>query len=382
MDKETAKTQEEYKENSRILEKTLENPKKIFLIAAVVSLLIFFMIGGLILFNSNTGQTGKTFNSKLSTVNPSPTPSPFQEMTIPYLRLRPYESSLGKLNQATETTSYIGYLASYDSDGLRVNGYLTIPKGDPSAGSGQVRPIGGWPAIIFVHGYIPPASYQTLVNYSPYVDYLASNGFVVFKIDLRGFGSSEGEASGAYYSSDYIVDVLNARAALQVSDFVDPDKIGLWGHSMAGNVVLRSFAARPEIPVAVIWAGAVYSYSDWKKYGINDGSYRAPENISEHQKGRKELYAAHGEFNTDSPFWKKVVATNYLKELKGAIQLNHAVDDTVVDIGFSRDLNSLLDKTRVPHELNEFTFGGHNFTGVTFNNAMQNTVEFFKKYLE
>lgn len=304
----------------------------------------------------------------------TPTPFPFQELTVPYLRSRAYKSSLGDLALVSENASYRSYLTSYDSDGYQVNGLLTIPAGD--------QPIGGWPAIIFIHGYIPPTQYQTLERYTDYIDYLARNGFVVFKIDLRGHGQSEGEPGGGYYSSDYIVDTLNARAALQSSDFVDPDKIGLWGHSMAGNVVLRSMAARPDIPASVIWAGAVYTYENQRKYGINDNSYRTPSNQPQRIRRRQELFDKYGSPSAQSEFWQQVAPTNYLSDLKGAIQVNHSVDDDVVNIGYSRDLMDLLDKTAVPHELHEYASGGHNISGVSFNEAMQDTVSFFQKYLK
>ena len=42
----------------------------------------------------------------------------------------------------------------------------------------------------------------------------------------------------------------------------------MWGHSMAGNLVLRAMLIEPEIKAGVIWAGAVYSYDDFAKYGI------------------------------------------------------------------------------------------------------------------
>ena len=74
--------------------------------------------------------------------------------------------------------------------------------------------------------------------------------------------------------------------------------------------------------------------------------------------------------------------TNFLQDLKGAIQIDHALDDPVVDIGYSRDLIKLLDNTNVPHELKEYENGGHNISGNSFNQAMQNTVNFFTKYLE
>ena len=319
-----------------------------------------------------------------SNPTPAPTPFPFQELTIPDLRTREYQSKLGGLEKVSENASYVSYLTSYTSDGLKINGLLTQPKND--------KPEGGYPAIIFVHGYIPPNSYQTLTRYIDHVDFLARNGFVVFKVDLRGHGDSEGEPGGAYYSNEYIIDVLYAHAALQNSDFlteqtkreqlINPKKIGLWGHSMAGNVISRALAAKPDIPAIVIWAGAVYTYKDLSEYGIQDSSYQPQPSDQERQKKRQQLRELYGDPKDGNPFWEKVAMTNYLTDIKGAIQLNHAVDDNVVSIGYSRNFNSILDKTKIPHELHEYPSGGHNIIGSSFTSAMQNTVDFFKKYLE
>lgn len=314
-------------------------------------------------------------NNQPSIVNSSvsPTPFPFQEMTIPYLRARSYDSRIQLIVERASTSGYQSTYVSYESDGDTVYGQLTTPFAP--------KPKDGWPAIIFVHGYIPPKNYQTFVNYSSYVDYLASQGFVVFKIDLRGHGQSEGEPGGAYYSSDYVVDVLNAYSALQKHEFVNPEKIGLWGHSMGGNVVSRALGAKPDIPAVVIWAGAVYTYSDFSEYSIEDNSYQPPSEDSPARQKRNEMFERYGVFDPNSDFWKQVPMTNYLGDIKGAISLNHSVDDDVVDIGYSRNFNQVLNKTNIPHELNEYQSGGHNISGSAFNQAMEKTVEFFNKYL-
>lgn len=346
----------------------------------IPSAVALFLIVTVIIFFNKTGQrAAESQSGKLSgQINPSiaPDPSPFlfEELTIPYLRNREYKSTLGESKKNYETTSYIAYLTSYNSDGLKINGLLTEPKGE--------KPVEGWPAIVFIHGYIQPSLYKTTQNYYDYVDYLAKNGYVVFKIDLRGHGESEGEAGGAYYSGDYIIDVLNAYSALQNSGFVNPEKIGLWGHSMAGNVVLRALAVKPEIPAASIWSGAVYTYKDFAEYGIADGSYRPPADQTARQQRRKLLMDTYGEPKDGNPFWNLVAATNYLSEFKSAIQLNHAVSDDVVDIGYSRGLNGILDKTNITHQLNEYSSGGHNISGSSFVSAMQSTVKFFNEFLK
>jgi dipeptidyl aminopeptidase/acylaminoacyl peptidase len=315
-----------------------------------------------------------------NTVKPTPTLMPAYDLTIPYLRSRRYTSNLGSLEKVSDYETYSSYLTSYTSDGLKINGLLTRPRG--------AEPVGGWPGIVFVHGYIPPNQYQTLGQpYSAYVDYLARNEFVVFKIDLRGHGTSQGQARGGYYSSDYVVDTLNAYAALESADYVNPNKIGLWGHSMAGNTLLRAFAVRPTIPAVVIWAGAGYTYVDLSEYGLHDASYQPqprPTGSTESARPRNTNQARqiYGDPRNGNPFWKLVAATNYLNDLKGAIQLDQATDDETVSIKYNQNLNTLLNATSVVHEFNEFPSGGHNISGENFTTAMEKTVGFFNTYLK
>ena len=342
-----------------------------FAIAVSILITVFAVFG--------YAYNGKLPQSRSQIININSTPVvqeniQFKELTIPYLRSREYKSTLGTREKYQDKSNYTSYLTSYNSDGLKINGLLTIPKGDV--------PSGGFPAIVFVHGYIAPSIYETTNKYVDYVDYLAKNGFVVFKIDLRGHGDSDGEAGGAYYSSDYVVDTLNAYSALQSSDFVNPKNIGLWGHSMAGNVTFRSFVAKQNIPALVVWAGAGYTYSDLLDYRIMDNSYRAPEQTTERAKKRQLLRDAHGDFSPESSFWKQVVPTNYLDGVKGAVLLEHSTDDNVVSVQYSRNLNNILNNTSIRHGFDEYTSGGHNLTGPSFVKAMQKTVDFYNQNLK
>lgn len=305
----------------------------------------------------------------------APTPFPLEEITIPALRKRQYNSELKEITQYQTNQTYTSFIAYYLSDAYKVNALLTKPNGS--------MPLGGWPAIVFVHGYIPPNQYETTTRYTAYIDYLASQGFVVLKIDLRGHGTSEGKAGGAYYSADYVIDTLNAYAALQKSSFVNPGKIGLWGHSMAGNTVLRSFAVRPTIPAVVIWAGVGYTYEDIQRYHIQDASYqRTASSSTTPAIRRNSVTQLYGEPNLNNTFWKQLAPVSYLNDLKGAIQLHHAVDDETVNVGYSRDLNALLGKTKVEHEYFEYSYGGHNIADPSFQSAIERTAKFYKTQLE
>lgn len=343
-------------------------------IAVLLILLVTFLIfSSAFFFLSEQKGAGESKIANLPAFNPTPTPFPFNELTVPYLRSRDYKSELGNLSPISENSEYQSFTTSYTSDNLKINGLLTKPKGE--------MPQSGWPAIIFVHGYIPPASYRTTQNYASYTDYFSRNGFVVFKIDLRGHGESEGESGGAYYSSDYIVDVLSAHSALQSSDFVKSGSIGLWGHSMAGNVVMRSLAAKPDIKAIVIWAGAVYTYVDFAEFGISDASYQTPADNNERAQRRQRIRDLYGEPSRDSEFWKAVAPTSFLGDIEGAVQIHHAVNDNIVDIRYSRNLNNLLDGAQIDNEFYEYNDGGHNLTGSSFNTAMERSVRFFRETL-
>ena len=159
------------------------------------------------------------------------------ELTIAALLQRQIDGSPITIEQQLENgANYARYIASYISEGNKIYGLLTVPFGDP--------PEGGFKAIVFNHGYIPPAQYRTTERYVAYVDALARSGFVVFKIDLRGFGNSEGEPEGSYFSPAYTIDAISALKSLQTLDYVDPDGIGMWGHSMAGNLGAARHAGR------------------------------------------------------------------------------------------------------------------------------------------
>ena len=302
-------------------------------------------------------------------------------ISIKKLRSKVIESDLYKIEEKLSNGSnYERYIVSYKSEGEKVYALLTIPF--------ESKPEGGFPAIIFNHGYIPPKNYSTTGNYASYVDYLARNGFVVFKIDMRGHGKSEGLATGSYFSSTYTIDLISALKSLQKSDVVNPERIGVWGHSMSGNLVLRSMLVNEDIKAGVIWAGAVFSYEDFGKYRISDSSYMARPSIQvashpnrdtnpEIQKLREDSK----NINFSSDYWKAISLTQNINYLKSPIQIHHAVDDYVVNVGYSRDLEKVLKDSLKNYEYFEYSSGGHNISGFNFTQAMERTVEFFKKNL-
>ena len=199
---------------------------------------------------------------------------------------------------------------------------------------------------------------------------------------MRGFGESEGEPTGSYFSPGYTIDTIAALKSLQTLDFVDPEGIGVWGHSMAGNILLRAMLIEPAIRAGVIWAGAVYSYDDFTQYAIDDPSYNpAAAAQSPGRRIGQQLRETYGQPDTAEPFWAAVSLTKHIDLLEAPLQLHHAVNDDVVNIGYSSDLASALAAANKVYEFYQYDGGGHNINSPYFEEAMQRTIEFFQEHL-
>lgn len=302
-----------------------------------------------------------------------------EEITIDYLRnLEIAGSEIIFRERLPDGSNYQRHLVSYLSEGHQIYGLLTIPHGDP--------PEGGYQAVVFNHGYIPPAAYRTTERYETYVNYLARSGLVVFKIDYRGHGNSQGEPAGAYFSPGYTIDSVSALKSLQRLDFINPQGIGMWGHSMAGNLVLRAMLIEPDVQAGVIWSGAVYSYEDFVKYGISDSSYHPPPTPEDpettgYRRKSREIFDRYGRPDLGVEYWRAVSLTENIEFLNSPLQLHHAEDDPVVNIGYSFDLVEVLQRSDKDYEFFIYEDGGHNMISPNFDQAMLRTVDFFRDNL-
>lgn len=268
--------------------------------------------------------------------------------------------------------NYRRYYAYYLSEGLKIYALLTIPNGAP--------PEGGFPAIVFNHGYIPPNVYRTTERYLAYVDQLARAGFVVFRIDYRGHDRSEGEATGAYGNPGYQVDVLNAVSSLKQHPNVNPEKIGMWGHSMGGYLTLRAMVISDDIKAGVIWAGVVASYPEMLYNWRRTGSF-TPSPSSTGRGWRSGWIDQYGTPEQNPVFWDSVSANSYLTDLSGPLQLHHGTNDDDVPVEFSIRLAEQARAVNQTADLYIYEGDNHNISGF-FSTAMNRTIEFFNTYLK
>jgi len=307
-----------------------------------------------------------------STNTPTPTPTP-NPLDVEWMRKQSYPGSDITIEQELPRGSdYRQYIASYLSDGLKIHGLLTIPDGE--------KPATGWPAIIFNHGFIPPNIYRTTERYVAYVAAIARSGYVVFKPDYRGHGSSEGEATGGYASPAYTVDVLNALASVKKLPDVDPNRLGMWGHSMGGMVTLRSMVISQDIKAGVIWGGVVASYPDL----LTKWPHPRSEVIATPVAGRRwrtEFIATYGTPEENPDFWNSISPITYVSDISGPVQLDHSTTDEEVPIAFSESLDQALIKAGKTVEFYQYPGDNHNIAN-NFSLAMQRSIAFFDKYVK
>lgn len=317
------------------------------------------------------------------TLTPSPTPTPTRTptstptphpLTIAWLRSQTFPGSEVTIEETLSPgANYHRYLASYRSEGLKIYALLTVPYGE--------RPPTGWPVVIFNHGYIPPAQYRTTERYVAYVDGFAQHGYIVFRSDYRGHGNSEGVARGGYGSPDYTVDVLNAVAAMRAYPDADPDRIGMWGHSMGGYITLRAMVAEQEIKAGVIWAGVVASYQDLLARWRRPTTGLSPSPTPRPRSWRSGLVEIFGSPADNPAFWDSISANSFLADLSGPVQLHHGTADASVPVDFSETLYDQIQSAGGVAEFYAYPGDDHNIS-ISFSLAMQRSIVFFDKYLK
>lgn len=267
------------------------------------------------------------------------------------LRDREYRGGKIEIEETlTSQNGYTGYIFSYPSDGLKIYGRMNIPEGN-----------GPFPVIILNHGYFNQSSFSPGDGTQTMADILVRNGYLTLAPDYRGFGKSENDVDGSRgHNPNYAIDVLNLLASVPNFQKADNKRIGMWGHSMGGEVSLRTVEATDKIKAVVLWAPT---------------STNPSENSSFYGRNRRVTPSSGRDDGA-------VSSENDLGFITAPISLHQGLSDTEVDPEWSKRLNEVLESEGKTVEYFEYPGQDHNFRNLGWDVVSKRTVDFFDKYLK
>ncbi len=267
-----------------------------------------------------------------------------------------------EINQADLVESSVIRYESFD--GLEIPSILYKPKGADAE-----NPV---PALVLVHG--GPGG-QSETGYDAEVQHLVNHGYAVLAANNRG---SEGYGKTFYHlddrrhGEDDLEDIVMARTYLESLDWVDKDKIGIWGGSYGGYMVMAALAFRPEafeVGVNVFgvtnWIRTLSSIPDWW------------------EAARQEIYDELGDPTTDdAERLHRISPLFHAKNITKPVLIVQGANDPRVLQVESDEMVAAVRKNNVPVEYVLFPDEGHGFikrrNRVTASEAY---LAFLNKYL-
>ncbi|MFH1762866.1 MAG: alpha/beta fold hydrolase [Gemmatimonadota bacterium] len=192
---------------------------------------------------------------------------------------------MASLTQTNGGTVRIRDVQFVGPGGIVQNARLYVPKGVTSQNLA--------PGIVAIHGYIN--THETQAGFA--IEF-ARRGYVVLAADQTGHGLSDPPSGANGFGGP------PALAFLRTLDIVDPNNIGLEGHSMGGWAVLAAAAAMPD------------GYSSIVLEGSSVGTARGPSDTSAPLRNVAVVFSRFDEFSRTMwgvPVASDIVGTDRLK---------------------------------------------------------------------
>ncbi len=314
-------------------------------------LVVFFTIMA-VLISRHRGNTGESRATR-----PVDNSHPF---FIANLRQKDFSGSgIKVVRTLEENKGFTRYFITYNSEGLQITGMMNVPSGE-----------GPFPAVILNHGYYDSKKFSIGYGFKDAADLFAMSGYVAVGSDYRNYGDSDGGPNSFLYNGA-LYDVLHLVSAVKRLPHVDPERIGMWGHSGGGGLTLKSIVVDNGIKAAALYASMsadeIDNYKVIKKWH--------PQDIKEFTdkmgspKGNPEVFAKR------SPI-------NYLSDLKASIIIHHGERDKAVPINWSEKLKDALIREGKQVEYYSYPDQGHIFEGKGWEEAMERTLAFFDRYVK
>lgn len=164
---------------------------------------------------------------------------------------RPYEKLVDAKLAEMRTVSYTA------RDGLKINAYLTLPRGrDPR----------NLPLVMMPHG--GPFA-RDVWQYDPYVQFLASRGYAVLQPNFRGstgYGRDFVEAGEGQWGRKMQDDVDDGTRWLTAQGIADPKRVCIMGGSYGGYAAMWASVRNPDLYRCAISLAGISDVPEMLRY--------------------------------------------------------------------------------------------------------------------
>jgi dienelactone hydrolase len=327
----------------------------------------------------------KTLNNPLpSPISTSTTPirisHPMAAYTIEGLSARPYPGGTIRVRSIlTATNVFTRYYVDYPSDGLTITGIVQVPPGR-----------GPFPVIILNHGYISPDRYWSGADTWNAAEYLNRRGYLTVAPDFRNWGESD--PGNSFFSTGPVIDGLNLISSLSSLPEADPERVGMWGHSMGGGVTTKVLAVDGRIKAAVLYAPVSADEADsLARWGMGcKGGEAQPDEAAGRCAGAEMLasgidqglYLAYQEAASSPQFLYWLSPIHYLDRVGAAAQIHIGTADTTTPPEWAAAIYAGLQSAGKEVEYFTYPGQGHTFQGEQWQLFMERAADFFDVHVK
>lgn len=221
-----------------------------------------------------------------------------------------------------------------------------------------------YPAIVMVYG--GPRAQRVTNSWGDYfTQYLAQQGYVVFQLDNRGSGNRGSQFEAGIHrqlAQLEVADQIVGAEFLRSRPYINPDRIGVFGHSYGGYMALHLILRADEQFAAAV-AGA--PVTDWALY---DTHYT-------------ERYLGTPKDNPEG--YQQASVLTYAEQLRKPLLIYHGMADDNVLYTHTAKLTYALQQAMLPFELMAYPGKAHGLYGKeTSIHRYQLIADFFERSLK
>ena len=195
--------------------------------------------------------------------------------------------------------------------------------------------------------------------------------------------------ANSFFSTGQVIDTLNLVSSLSSISEADPERVGMWGHSMGGGVTTKAITIDPRIKAAILYAPVSADDAEVLARGGTGCKGGQPDRFAEECAGAEvltgdideHLHRAYRSALSDPQILYQVSAINYFDTVVTPVQIHIGAADTTTPPEWSDVINRALQEAGKETEYFSYPGQGHSFEGEDWRLFMERVTQFFDHHL-